>query len=408
VSGAGMVKAKKVGIVSSVAPPSHSGQAVVLQELFYNDDKFVFYFLHTSPPESIIGEIPFRESKIESVSIESFSENAKRSLTRRRLSWTWPIGLLLDLMDITFKSKGITKCVRNLRLDMLVVCTGSISDAPAASISARICKIPFVMYAFDDYVFREIGIKRCFAWSLERSILSKASKILVTNEFMAEDYRKRHYSRVGIVRNSSPVREILKCAEQTEKLNACGHKIVFTGAIYSAHFDSFRRLIEAMKMAKDDWKLLLFTSCKTETLAKEGIKGDMVEVFPHMRKSEALKKMLLADLLFLPLSFDSAFPELIRTSSPGKLGDYLASGTPILVHAPKGAFITEFFRRNDCGIIVDNPDVGGLVKALDGLSSNTYDTDSITMRGKTIALMDFDKIVNQGRLRCYLTEVLSD
>ncbi|MDD1684697.1 MAG: glycosyltransferase, partial [Methanoregula sp.] len=65
-----------------------------------------------------------------------------------------------------------------------------------------------------------------------------------------------------------------------------------------------------------------------------------------------------ADILFLPLAFDSPYPDIIRTSAPGKIGEYLASEKPVLVHAPKDSFIAWYFSKNRCGDVVseNNPD----------------------------------------------------
>ena len=83
-----------------------------------------------------------------------------------------------------------------------------------------------------------------------------------------------------------------------------------------------------------------------------------------MPNKEILAVMERADLLFLPLAFDSPYPEVIRTSSPGKFGEYLQSGVPILAHAPDDSYVIDYIRRNDCGFVESSRDIGALAGML--------------------------------------------
>jgi glycosyltransferase involved in cell wall biosynthesis len=85
---------------------------------------------------------------------------------------------------------------------------------------------------------------------------------------------------------------------------------------------------------------------------------------PHASHAESIAHQRAADVLFLPLAFDSPIPEVIQSSAPAKLGEYLASARPILVHAPKGSFVTELIRGADAGVVVDTPNPDLLADAL--------------------------------------------
>jgi glycosyltransferase involved in cell wall biosynthesis len=78
-----------------------------------------------------------------------------------------------------------------------------------------------------------------------------------------------------------------------------------------------------------------------------------------------------AGFLFLPLAFDSPFPEIIKTSAPGKIGEYLASRRPILVHAPKNSFISWYFKKHQCGLVVDDNDPTKLAQGIEHLLADT-------------------------------------
>jgi glycosyltransferase involved in cell wall biosynthesis len=63
-------------------------------------------------------------------------------------------------------------------------------------------------------------------------------------------------------------------------------------------------------------------------------------------------------------SFDSDVPEIVRTSAPGKLGDHLASGRPILALVPSDSFLARYLREHECGLVVDRDDPEVLAIAL--------------------------------------------
>jgi non-ribosomal peptide synthetase component E (peptide arylation enzyme) len=96
-----------------------------------------------------------------------------------------------------------------------------------------------------------------------------------------------------------------------------------------------------------------------------------------------------ADLLFLPLAFDSEIAEVLRLASPGKLGDYLQSGRLVLVHAPAGSFVCDYITRHGCGLVVDQPDVAALVRTLEAVASGQVDRKAIEQRAVQQAEIDF-------------------
>jgi glycosyltransferase involved in cell wall biosynthesis len=135
--------------------------------------------------------------------------------------------------------------------------------------------------------------------------------------------------------------------------------------------------------------LHLYTSTDPEKLKASGIDGDAVRIHPHIPQEQVFEVLRQADILFLPLAFDSHVPHIVKTASPGKMGEYLALARPILVHAPHGSFITEFFQHNDCGIVVDKNDAGLLAGALSGLLADHDLQDRISQKARRIACEEF-------------------
>src|SRR5205823_2319116 len=85
-------------------------------------------------------------------------------------------------------------------------------------------------------------------------------------------------------------------------------RIVYTGAVYEAHYDAFRNLVRAIELlGREDVRLHLYTAQTPGELAEVGIKGPVV-VHGHVAASAVPAIQKQADVLFLPLAFDSPYP----------------------------------------------------------------------------------------------------
>jgi glycosyltransferase involved in cell wall biosynthesis len=63
-----------------------------------------------------------------------------------------------------------------------------------------------------------------------------------------------------------------------------------------------------------------------------------------------------ADLLYLPLAFETPWPDEIRTVFPTKAVEYLVSGTPILLHGPADCFTVKDAREQGWAHVIDTKD----------------------------------------------------
>ena len=55
---------------------------------------------------------------------------------------------------------------------------------------------------------------------------------------------------------------------------------------------------------------------------------------------------------------------MIRTATPARLVEYMASGRPLLVHAPRGSHVAEYARSLDFAEVVDAADDEALAAGL--------------------------------------------
>jgi glycosyltransferase involved in cell wall biosynthesis len=73
------------------------------------------------------------------------------------------------------------------------------------------------------------------------------------------------------------------------------------------------------------------------------------------------------------------------------------------VHAPPGSFVSWYFKKNGCGLVVDSPDVENLVSAIQKLISDEELRKKISSAAREAALRDF----NAESIRAQFKEIVS-
>ncbi|MCX6056762.1 MAG: glycosyltransferase, partial [Chloroflexi bacterium] len=136
-------------------------------------------------------------------------------------------------------------------------------------------------------------------------------------------------------------------------------------------------------------ELHIFSAQTYEQLESQGIKGEKLFVHSHESYDEILKLQHNAGILFLPLAIESTITEVIRTSAPGKLGEYLASGTPVLAHVPADSFVAYYFKKYRCGFLADQNDPKRLAVEIKKLIDDPVVQTEIIQNAYRQAMLDF-------------------
>lgn len=280
------------------------------------------------------------------------------------------------MRDSWTRSREIVAAIRAHPVDVIVGASGNPFDLPAAYLAARALRLPYVAYLFDDPVYQwEPGVYRSLSRFWERFWARDAAVIIAPNEILADDIRRRvPTAQIEIVRNPVGQQSLSERSVDDDRPPPTAERpwrILYTGSVYSAQASAFRNVVAALDRLDGLFKLDVYTSQGTTQVESCGLVGPHVTRHDHAAQDASLRLQRVADLLLLPLAFEAPIPEVIRSSAPAKLGEYLASGRPILVHAPKGSFVSTLFRRASAGAVVDEPNVEMLVDALRRLSTDS-------------------------------------
>ncbi len=353
----------KFAVLSHIFPPSPSGQAVMLYRILRGFDPENYCLIVSQDRKvhgSVLGqaELPARRHEIW----------VHWRILKINLRFTWRLrmfaGKIIDGFTRLFQLGRIARILKREGCGALVACTGDLFNLPIGYLAARRAGVRFYAYLFDDYAqqWRQFPGYHFLARRAESFVLKRADGVIVPNEFLQEEYRNRYGIEAHVIHN--PCGGI-------ERDNGCPWpakpdeiRIVYTGSIYRAHYDAFHNLFAAMKILdRPDLRLHVYTPHTEAKLKRRGIAGPVIYHEP-LGPRQIAHVQRQADILFLPLAFNSPFPKIIRTSAPGKLGDFLAAGRPILAHAPADSFVSWYFREHKVGPIVDQPDPEALAQAI--------------------------------------------
>lgn len=234
----------------------------------------------------------------------------------------------------------------------------------AAHLISRQTGTPYTLYLYDLYRGNHLApFDRLLARLTEDILLRGARPVIVTNEATESYYRSRYaHLELAVVHNSVLGSDY--APYRTPYRPVPPYTIVFTGHVYWAQRQSVMNMVRAMAELQDlPVHLDLYTPRPDRKLAAA------IRAVPRVRVLSAPATSMpavqaSATLLFLPLAWNTPSPQIIATASPGKLTDYLAAGRPMLIHAPAYAFVTQYARRHDLGVVVDIDDHRALAHAV--------------------------------------------
>lgn len=346
----------KIGLTSIILPPSINGQSIVIYNLLKGIDKDEYILFSTTDyndatPNNTIPKLDGTYVHWQRIALKI--ELMLISLYYRGIRQ--PLDLYLNIL-----SKKLSQTFLREKCTVVVGCSADLIGTYVTYSAAREANIPFILYAFDDYTRQwTTEAQRFFAQQKGAELIANSDHLIVPNEFLCKLYNSEYAVNPVVIHNPVDCQRYSKTSSSSIRENS-QIDIIFTGDIYEVHFNAFRDLIEAINSVGDYCiQLHLYTPRSTDWLERHGISGPRVVFHGVLSFNEVAKIQMNADILFLPLAPSPDFPvEILLTASPMKMGEYLASGRPILAYAPERSFVSWYLEKFECGIAVpvDKPD----------------------------------------------------
>jgi glycosyltransferase involved in cell wall biosynthesis len=386
--------AGRMALVSHTLPPSGNGQAIVLGRLLdgLTHRDCLLLTSKTPQPDSLTAEL--RGAYLE------LPPEFRLPIPRRPGLLRMFAETLDALIRGIARAGDIRRMAKAHGAGTLVCCTGEVFELPACAHAAKALGLPFYVYMFDWYA-KKYGympglqgkLFTAVASAAEPHLLRAAAGVIVTNAVMQEELRRRYGVDSIVIHNPARETPTPLVRSETEVVQAPARPefdVVFAGAVYQAHYGAIINLLEAMeRRVPASVSLTLYTDTSAEVLARAGVKGPF-KLHPRVSPECLTPILAKADILFLPLAFDSPFPEIVRTSLPAKFGDYLASGTPILAHLPPDSFLARYLTQHGCGLVVDRDEPDAVSDGLQRLLEDRTLRQRLARNAQERCRIDFD------------------
>lgn len=393
----------KFALISNVLPPSESAHATIIHRLLRDLDPSCYCLLSSRDYVSgagadYSGRLAGRHYHL--APTFRFTRGYRFGLRRARENANLVLGVLL-------RARAIARILRREKCEAVVVCTGGneILDFPAGYIASRLVGARFYAYLLDQYfhmVSYVLG-ERHFLQRVEPPLMKGAAAVIAPNEFLRDELRGRYRIEPVVIHNPCDISDYDAPPEGASAEDdgsgeatraagdAGGTHVVYTGGVGPVHYDAFRNLLAAMeRLGRPGLRLHLYTAQpRAGVEAEGGVEGPRVVFHGHEPFSAMPRVQRGADVLFLPLAFNSPHPDIVRTAAPGKMGEFLAARRPILVHAPKDSFLAWYFRRHECGLVVDEDEPAALADALGKIIDDGPLRERLAARARERAEADF-------------------
>lgn len=261
--------------------------------------------------------------------------------------------------------------------------------------------LPLVIHLMDDGVTdpRKKGFFGSYLRFLYRRkfqrVLGKATLAMGICEAMAKEYSLRYRVPFRHFQNVVDLERWERFAKKDVTLSA-KPRIVYAGSIFkNAQFQSLLDCCRAVKKLNQEGVAVGLDVFAPKELFSDPLSA--LRVYPDINvldipenDEDYFSLLGKADVLLLPVNFDSASVDFVRLSMPTKVPSYLASGTPILVYGPQGVAQVEYAREYGWGRVVDRQGIDALASAVRHMVEDSALRQELSMKAREAARENHD------------------
>ena len=227
-----------------------------------------------------------------------------------------------------------------------------------------------------------------FAAQVQADIFSTARLVITMSEGMTDYYRKAYGFESEPLVHSYPEKIPADPNLNRERSAFWG------GEVYKINDQSFSRVQKALLAANTQ---LIVTSLSPLNIAND---KNVVQTF-YPSRQEYIDAVHEQGILVLAINWpdESDVHEAeLSTIFPTKTIEYLATGSPILVHCPEHYFLAKFFRENECGVVVTDRSEEALIAAIEFLLSGAEEVQKIQYNAlQTMEMFSIDNVASTFR-----------
>ncbi len=294
-----------------------------------------------------------------------------RSITRYVATARWPgLSSLREwLFAVATEDRMVEEIVALVADEKIDLVWAVLSNGPIIRVAERIARsrvVPMVSTVLDDpeYFGRNQmldPLTRRYMMAQFSAVLGRTVRISVISESMRDYYQNRYGVQSIIMRHG--IDERLYIDWNSNRLSRGIIKIGFAGSLY----------------AKNEWNALLRAiDSKDGRIAGKEVRVYFIGRFPRigakisacverlgpMSFESTLRTLGTMSMAYLPYWFDARNAMAARTSFPGKLSAYAASGLPVLYHGPRDSSAARFLGLYPFGVCCHSLDEPAIYEAI--------------------------------------------
>lgn len=218
---------------------------------------------------------------------------------------------------------------------------------------------PLIIHIMDDWP-AAIGSDSIFKnyWNKKinqefKQLLVIVNKRVAISEAMAKEFESRFSGNWVYFHNPIDLDQWLPHQKKTISKHSDLIKIAYFGRIGRANEEALLRFIDSIKELNE---MHLFSIqidiYSSNILPNTYLELDFIKVHGFIDHTEIPQVICSYDFLILPISFNDEDFTFSRLSIPTKLSEYLISGVPVIVFAPKETAVYKFaFKTNSAFLI---------------------------------------------------------
>ena len=263
-------------------------------------------------------------------------------------------------------------------------------------------KIPAAIHMMDDWptTISQKGILRKY-WRNKidkefRLLLDCVDLHLSISHAMTNEYSKRYNKEFIPFHNPIEVKVWMPYSKTNFSLSKEHICILYSGRIGPGITESLLEVANAIENINNgiEIKLHLQTPTKDNEILNRLKKQKCVVINPIVEYTQLPKVYSQADILLIANDFNELGSDFLKYSMPTKASEYMISGTPILVYAPKELALSKFCSENECGYCVTEQSQEKIIDAIHFLISNEEYRKKISHNAVRLAteLFDADKV----------------
>jgi glycosyltransferase involved in cell wall biosynthesis len=261
-------------------------------------------------------------------------------------------------------------------------------------------KVPSAFHIMDDWpsTISMYGLfKKYWKTKIDKEIrvlLNKVDVHLSISDAMSDEYEVRYNIKFIPFHNPIETNVWLPLCKANFTLNKSYITILYSGRIgttgVSDSLLDIASAIDSININDFNIKLHIQTTMQEHNILQLLQRFNCVVINPVADYDEIPDIFSKADFLLLANDFSAKAIKFLRLSMPTKASEYMISGTPVLVYAPKETAVSRFFSQNDCGYCLTSQSQGEIIKAIQFLISNEEYRKRISRNAVNLAKEKFD------------------